>query len=68
MATWSVPLPDTANSGDSGHIADHNALRASVLEIRSNVDAIPPGQQFLIDASPAQIAAAPNGTLFLTTI
>jgi len=38
MATWTVTLPDTANSGDSGHIADHNAIRAAILEVRTTLD------------------------------
>lgn len=38
MATWNAPLPDEAHAGDSGHVADHNALVAALTEIRTEVD------------------------------
>ena len=35
---WSVPLPTDATVGSTKHIADHNALRDAVSEVRSKVD------------------------------
>ena len=40
MAEWSAELPADAVVGAEGHPADHNKIKAALVEIRSNVDNI----------------------------
>src|SRR5690625_4526998 len=38
MAEWNAELPADAVVGAEGHPADHNKIKAALVEIRSNVD------------------------------
>ena len=40
MADWNTELPADAVVGAEGHPADHNKIKAALVEIRSNVDNI----------------------------
>ena len=39
MAEWSAELPADAVVGAEGHPADHNKIKAALVELRGNVDA-----------------------------
>lgn len=40
MADWTAPLPAEAVEGAETHVADHNKIRAALIEARTNVDGI----------------------------
>ena len=40
MAEWNAELPADAVVGAEGHPADHNKIKAALVEVRSNVDSI----------------------------
>ena len=40
MAEWNAELPADAVVGAEGHPADHNKIKAALVEVRSNVDGI----------------------------
>lgn len=40
MADWNTELPADAVVGAEGHPADHNKIKAALVEVRSNVDSI----------------------------
>lgn len=61
MVTFSPALPDTANTGDAGHVSDHNAIVAAINTLNTALE----GRIKVGTGSPQNTVTASPGVLYL---